>query len=96
MPHGGSRNEFGMTEGCSSDRAVLLRKQESRATNAAPTHLGSCVRRNTAHRLSGRCSANRLRIVVAATPASPMAWLIWSSPFTTSPAANSPGTLVRW
>ena len=32
-------------------------------------------------------SARSLRIVVAATPPSPMAWLIWSRPITTSPAA---------
>ena len=31
--------------------------------------------------------ARSLRIVVAATPPSPMAWLIWSRPRTTSPAA---------
>ena len=31
--------------------------------------------------------ARSLRIVVAATPPSPIAWLIWSSPMTTSPAA---------
>ena len=36
---------------------------------------------------SGRSFARSLRIVVAATPPSPMAWLIWSRPMTTSPAA---------
>ena len=38
-------------------------------------------------RLIGRALARSLRIVVAATPPSPIAWLIWSSPMTTSPAA---------
>ncbi len=52
--------------------------------------------RRAPHRRNGARSASVLRIVVAATPASPIAWLIWSSPFTTSPAAKSPGTEVRW
>ena len=39
---------------------------------------------------------DRMAAAVAATPAWPIALLIWSSPFTTSPAANRPGTEVRW
>ena len=42
----------------------------------------------------GFSCARWLRIVVAATPAWPIALLIWSRPFTTSPAANRPGTDV--
>ena len=38
-------------------------------------------------RSSGHAWQRSLRMVVAATPPSPMAWLIWSRPLTTSPAA---------
>ena len=49
----------------------------------------------TGCRSIGRLAARSLRMVVAACPPSPIAWLIWSSPWTTSPAAYSPSTLVR-
>ena len=37
--------------------------------------------------IGSRRFARSLRMVVAATPPSPIAWLIWSRPMTTSPAA---------
>jgi hypothetical protein len=51
--------------------------------------------RSVQTRIRAARSQRSLRTAVAATPACPMAWLIWSRPSTTSPAAYREGMLVR-